>query len=579
MSTERITGAEATVRVLEDHGVTTVWGLCGHTVVAVLDALERSTIRFVAVHHEQMAAHAADAQARLTGKAGVVLVHLGPGFTNALTGIANASLDSVPMVVITGNIQSYFFGKHAHMETVLHGDADQSRAAAPFCKRVWRVDRPEMLVDAVRQAFREAETGRPGPVLVDVAMDVFSDVVDELNGSAVGVRPASPGLDPQTAIAIAERLTGAQRPVLYLGEGVVQSDAGPAAQLLAERLGLPIAYEFMGKGAVRDDHPLIVGMTGMWGTPTANAATSQADVLLAVGSQFGELDSSSWRPGATFSVPPTELIHIHSDTQELGRSLPPTIAAVADSRLALEAIAAQLPNGPARTQLPEDLKRLKREFAERIEPAQRSDEFPIRPERLLAELRAVLPEDGIVVGDTGWNKNGVGQQFPMYTPATLIAPGGYATMGFGPAAALGAALESGGAPVVAFVGDGAFMTNLSVVLTAVEERIPVTWVIMNNGTYATISGLQRRHFGHDYGSNFGDLSVDYAAFARSVGAVGVRVESTDKLSAILAEGLSNDLPTVIDVPVTTDAVPTTGLWDINDLFTQRDDDAEDGQRG
>jgi acetolactate synthase I/II/III large subunit len=561
-------GAQALTRFLERQGTRVVWGLCGHTNVAVLAALEQSSIRFVGVHHEQMASHAADGWSRVTGELGVVLTHLGPGLTNALTGVANAALDNVPMLVVSGNVQSYFFGRHAHMESTMHGDADQAESFAPFCKRVWRIDQPAALVPALEAAARTALSGVPGPVLVDVAMDVFSLLVPEEEVRPAEPPAARPGLDPAKMESILGLLEAAERPVVYAGSGVATSNAGAELRRIAERFSAPIAYSLMGKGAVPDSHPLVVGMTGLWGTPAANAACVEADVILAVGTRFAELDTSSWRPGTSFAIPPTKLIHIHVDPLEIGRSYPVEIGAVADSGVALRQLAGSVGGSGGEIGLSPDLARMRDEFAARVVADRTSDAFPLHPARLIAGAATALGGDGILVGDTGWNKNGVGQQLEFSAPGRFVVPGGYATMGFGPAAALGTALGAPDRRTLALVGDGAFLTNISVVVTAVEEQIPVTWVVMNNGTYATISGMEKRHFGTEYGAGFDSSTLDYAAFARSVGAEGVRIEEPGRIEATIAEALDSGRPTVIDAPCGTDHVPTTGHWDINDLFAR-----------
>jgi len=566
--TGRTNGAGLLVDVFEAHNVEHVFGLCGHTLVAVLDALSRSSIRFVPVHHEQMATHAADAYARVTGRASVALVHLGPGLTNAITGIANASLDSIPMVVISGNVQSYFFGRHAHMESLLHHDADQARSVEPWCKRVWRVERPEALLPALEAAFLTAESGRPGPVLVDVAMDVFSSRVELPADYRPLPVPSRAAPDPALVARTVDDLIAAERPVLYVGGGVIRSGGSAVLAEAVDRIGAPVAYSIMGKGALSDKHRLNVGMTGNWGTPAANAACAGADLILAIGTDFQEVDTSSWTPGKPFSFPATRLIHVHDDPTELGRSYVPDLAVTSDARLFLEALNLELGRRDvvARGQLDQELVALRTAFAESQAAHAAEAAFPMRPERVLADLRTALPESALIVADTGWNKNGVGQQFPLTEPGTLLAPGGYATMGFGPSAALGAVLAAPDRQVVALVGDGAFLTNLSVIQTAVEESLPVVWVVMNNGTYATISGIQNRHFGNDYGSSFNSSTTDYAALAHALGAGGVRLERAEDLVQVLKEALASRRPFVIDIPTTRDAVPVNGAWDINQLF-------------
>ena len=564
-------GAQALVRVLAAHGVEHVFGLCGHTIVPALAALESSKIRFVGVHHEQAAAHAADAYARVTGEPQVVLCHLGPGMTNALTGVANACLDDVPMVVVAGNVQSYFQGRHAHMETTLHADASQSEAYRPWCKRVWRVERPEALVPALDAAFVVARSGRPGPVLVDVAMDVFSSPVEIPDEFVPRVIRSATTIDPGMAEVTADLLLSARRPVIYAGEEAGRRRAGGALVVLAEALGAPLAYALMAKGAVPDSHPLCVGMSGFWGTPAANAACREADVLFAVGATFSELDASSWEPGKTFAIPPTRLVHSHEDASEIGRSYPAALGVCAPADAFAVAVAervlARMATQTVIVELPSALRDLKRQFADQLAPARAADDMPLRPERVLAEVERLMASGNIVlVGDTGWNKNGVGQQVCLDAPGRFVVAGGYATMGFGPAAALGVALAAPERSVIAMVGDGAFLANPAVVVTAVEERIPVVWVVMNNGTYATISGMQGRHFGSDYGSSFDASRTDYAALASAVGGVGARVERADQLGPLIAEALASRKPWVIDVPCSRENVPTTGAWEINELF-------------
>src|SRR6187397_3174057 len=243
---------------LEQLGVEVVFGLCGHTVIAMLDALGKSRVRFVSTRHEQTAAHAADGYARATGKPGVLLLHVGPGLTNGATGVANAALDSIPMVVIAGDTQSYYHGRHPHQEVNLHQDADQFQIYRPFCKRVYRVDRVEDLPRAMERAFHLAQAGRPGPVLVDVPMDIFSA---DLAVDAFQKMPAPivrPTLDTDTARRIVLALAQAERPVLYAGGGVLSSRATAELAALAEALDVPVANTLMGKGCLRDDHPLLL---------------------------------------------------------------------------------------------------------------------------------------------------------------------------------------------------------------------------------------------------------------------------------------------------------------------------------
>jgi len=564
------------VEYLERLGVDVVFGLCGHTNIAVLDALSKSRIRFITSRHEQISAHSADGYARVSGKPGVVLSHLGPGLTNAATGVANAALDSIPMVVIAGDIPSHYYGRHPHQEFNLHQDADQSQIYRPFCKRVYRVDRAADLPRAMERAFHLATTGRPGPVLVDVPMDLFSTDLPVDAFDQVPAEIARPALDPAMAERIVQMLADAHRPLIYAGGGVLSARASQELAALAEALEVPVAHSLMGKGCLHEDHPLLLGMTGFWGTPVANEKCRTADVILAVGTRLAEASSSSWDPRFTFAAPPTRLIHIDADLAEIGRNLPTELGVVADAKLALGALAGAA-RGRAhrdRGRIREEIRRGRRAFAEEWAHQWTSDQFPLRPERILSELRQAVPEDGFVVTDVGWNKNGVAQQFSITVPGTFITPSGLATMGFGAAAVLGVKVAAPTRAAVALVGDGGFGANPNVVATAMEAGLNVLWVIMDNAAFGTIAGLENMHYGTTFGCVFErngkPYRVDFAAMARAWGAHGVMVESAADLGPALRAALASDRPAVVQVPMENAPTPTPGYWNINDIYRKGD---------
>jgi acetolactate synthase-1/2/3 large subunit len=558
---------------LERLGVEVIFGLCGHTVIGFLDALSKSKIRFVSTRHEQVAAHAADGYARASGKPGVVLSHLGPGLTNAATGVANAALDSIPMVVIAGDVPSYFYGRHPHQEVNLHQDADQSQIYRPFCKRVYRVDRVEDLPRVMERAFHLCQTGRPGPVLVDVPMDLFSAdlAVDAFSRTPPPI--VKTGLDPTTAARIVDALAAAQRPVLYAGGGVLSARATAELTALAEALEVPVAHTLMGKGCLHHEHPLLLGQTGFWGTPISNDKCRTADVIVAIGTRLAEANSSSWDTRFTFEIPPTRLIHIDADPAEIGRNYPTEIGVVADAKLALAALveAARGRGHRSRPGLRDEIARGRADFAANWAGQRASAQFPLRPERILADLRKAAPEDAFIVTDVGWNKNGVGQQFPITVPGTFITPSGLATMGFGAAAALGVKYAQPHRATIALIGDGGFCAaNPTVVATAMEAGLPVIWVVMDNSAFGTIAGLEQMHYGTDFGCVFTcdgkPYHLDYAAMARACGADGVRIEAADEFEPALRRALASNRPTVIQVPMENAPTPTPGHWDINDIY-------------
>jgi len=571
--------ANQLVKYLEDRGVAHIFGLCGHTNIAVLAALSKSKkIKFINTRHEQIAAHAADGYARATGKASVLLSHLSPGLTNAATGVANAALDSIPMVVIAGDVPSHYYGKHPHQEVNLHADASQYEIYRPFVKRAWRVDSAHLFPEILEKAFALAESGRPGPVLVDVPMDIFSKEVEVALFERLrqNVKTfAKPSLDEETAEKIVRHLLEAKTPLLYVGGGILLANAATELRELAEHLSLPVAHSLMGKGALPDDHPLILGMSGFWGTKFINDKCMGADWILGLGTKFSEADCSSWEAEYTFNFPPTRLIHIDIDPAEIGRNYPVAIGAVADLKSALKVlnrVARKIaPKGVQRPELVAEMAANRKSFVAGNRQAMESDKWPMQPERILADLRAVMPRDAILCTDVGWNKNGMAQQYPIYTPGSVFTPGGFATMGFGSPAALGAKVALPDKVVVALIGDGGFGQNPAALATAFEEDIAVIWVIMNNCAFGTIAGLELAHYGTTFGTVFEKdgkpYSPDYAALARAYGIDGVKVGSAAEFKPALEKAVASKRPVVIDVRMENVPTPTAGHWNIMDIYS------------
>ena len=570
------------VRYLENRGVEHVFGLCGHTNIAVLSAMANSRLTFVNVRHEQISAHAADGYARVTGKASVVLSHLSPGLTNAATGVANAALDCIPMVVIAGDIPSYYYGKHPHQEVNLHADAAQYEIYRPFVKRAWRVDTPELFPEILEKAFALAESGQPGPVLVNVPMDFFSAEIDVALWDRLRANSkelVKPSIDDETARAIVARLAEARDPVIYAGGGIALARAWDELRDFVDHMQIPVAHSLMGKGCLSDDHPLVLGMTGFWGAKFTNEQCLKADWILALGSRFKEADCSSWYPGYTFNIGEggSKLIHIDIEPQEIGRNYPVETGVVADLKSALKVLnrvaREMLPQGRRNEAMVEAIAAERVRFAAGNREMQTSDAFPMMPERILADLRAAMPRDAILTSDVGWNKNGVAQQFGIYTPGSILIPGGFATMGFGPPAALGAKIAAPDRVVISLVGDGGFGQNPAVLATAKERDLPVIWIVMNNNAFGTIAGLQKAHYGLTYGTVFdkadtlAEQTPDYAAIARAYGCDGVRIASAAEFRPALEAAIRSGRPTVIDVAMINNPTPTSGHWNILDIYS------------
>lgn len=559
-----------------------VFGLCGHTVITFLDAMKRHPeLEFIYVRHEQIASTAADGYARATGKAAVCLTHLGPGLTNAVTGVANAHADSVPMVVIAGDVPSFYFGKHPHQEVNLHEDGNQYAIYRPFCKRIFRVDHAELLPEILDRAFRIAEGGRPGPVLVDIPMDIFSREIDARlfdrvqNGT---LETAKPGLDAEAAKAFAKELIAAKNPVIHIGGGINIAKANDELKELVELLDIPVSRTLMGQGALSDRHPLMLGMTGFWGTDFINHKTANADLILALGTRFAEADSSSWYEGVTFDSRKTTFLQIDISPEEVGRNYPVKLGAVADLKLALAAIVKAVkelkPEGIDRPELIKEIADWKAAFRQQNEPVANDSRYPMTPQRILKDVREVLPEDAIICTDVGWNKNGVAQQFDITQPGTIMHPGGFATMGFGNAAILGVKLAKPDKKVITLIGDGGFGTNPSCMATAKEHNIPVVWVVMNNYAFGTIAGLEAAHYDHTYGTVFkldGEpYNPEWAEVAKGYGIKAKKITSAEEFKEAFREALESDEPYLLDVPMENIPVPTDGIWNINDIYTPKD---------
>ena len=575
-----MTGAMFIAQCLKQEGVTKVFGQCGHTNYALIDACHKLGIEYVSFRHEQMAAHAADAYFRVSHKLAVVNVHLSPGMTNALTGVVTAAADSTPMVVICGNTPSYHHAREPHQGIRFHADASQGDIYRPICKRVWRIDDAKYLIDVMPRALNVAQTGRPGAVLLDVPMDVFSQQTSA-EPVTVARRPnyAKAAGDPQGIAAAADLLARASSPLIFAGNGATLSEASAELLQVAEQLGAPVATTLMAKGIFPEDHRLSLGMTGIWGTRVANETARGADVILAVGTGFGEADCSSWNPQYTFAIPPTKLIQIDIDPQEIGKIYPVDVGIVGDAKATLaelrEALGTrQIKSSAARAQT---VATGKAQWATELAREQRNDGKPIHPARLLNEISRAASPDTIFVTDVGWNKNGAGQQLVARQPQRFITSGGMATMGFAPAAAIGAKIGAPDRPVMCLVGDGGFLSVVGALTTSVELGIPVVWVLFNNFCFSTIRTVGTTYFNNAYGTEFTTpdgkpYNPDFVQLAQAFGIEATRVQEPDDLPAALTRALSAGAPYLLDVWTRGDVpMPRTGHWDIAEFLVHGND--------
>jgi acetolactate synthase-1/2/3 large subunit len=582
MTEAGVTGAIFMAQCLKAEGVEKVFGQCGHTNYALIDACQRLGIDYVSFRHEQQAVHAADAYYRVSKKLAVINVHLSPGLTNTVTGVASAAMDGTPMVVITGNTPSYHHPREAHQSMRLHADASQGDIFKPICKRVWRVDDAKFLPEVMHRALNIAQTGRPGAVLLDIPMDVFSQKI-EAQAVTRSRRPNFPRSmgDAQGVAEAARLLAAASNPVIFAGNGVAMSGAFDELLALAERLQAPVATTLVGKGVFPETHPLSVGTTGIWGARVANDTTRNADVILAVGTAFGEADCSSWRSDHTFDIPGSTLIQIDIDPQEIGKSYPVDIGILGDAKATLAQLVEVLGASPRAAAAIEAQAQVvaarKAAWREELKDTQLVDTKPIHPARLLMELSKAAPADAVFVTDVGWNKNGAGQQLEIASPAGFITSGGMATMGYSPGAAVGAKLGAPDRKVLGLVGDGGLMSVLGALTTAVELDIPVLWVLFNNFCYSTIRTVGTTYFDNKYGTEFrtpdGELyNPDFQLLAKSFGIESALIEEPGDLEAGIKAALAKDVPFLLEVRTRGDVpMPRTGYWDIADFLAHGND--------
>ena len=575
--------ADLIVNYLERRDVKYVFGLCGHTVIGMLDALSRSEkVHYVNTRHEAIASTAADGYARVTHKASVAMCHLGPALTNVLTGVANASLDSIPMVVIAGDVPSYYFGRHPHQEVQMHEDGDQYSMLKPVCKRCWRVDDVEALPQILDRAFRLAESGRPGPVLVDIPMDMFSREMDEelwertYHDAHVTAKPA---LDPNAVKAIAKKLVEAERPVLHAGGGILLAQASEELAALAEFLDIPVSRTLAGQGCISDAHPLMIGQTGFWGLEFTHSFTVNADVILGLGTRFGEADSSSWYQGVTFDPDKTTFLQIDIDPAEIGRNYPVEIGAVGDLKIGLQQILEEVkkicPEGKKRPGLREKILQAKADFKKSNEAISNDSRFPMTPQRILKDVKEVIPEDALIFTDVGWNKNGVAQQFDITVPGSIHHTSGLANMGFGASAVLGGKLAAPDRICITLTGDGGFGVQPSCLATAAQDGIAVTWVVMNNSAFGTIAGLENANYHHKFGTVFHtpdgeSYTPNWADVAKAYGIESIRCNSAEEFKPAMEKAMEANKagrPFLVEAPMENIVVPTPGCWNINDIYT------------
>jgi acetolactate synthase-1/2/3 large subunit len=552
---EEYSAGRQVVDALEAEGVRTVFGLPGGHVLSIYDAIHASTrVEHVLVRHEHSAACMAAAYAQLTGEPGVCLVTAGPGATNLLTGIAEAFIGCLPIVVLAGR------GATAN---ALRGAAQEiatERVFAPVTKSAVRVDRPDLVADAVAHAFRVARNGRPGPVLLDLPRDVLDAVAPARPYVRSGPLPRPAGSTAAVAAA-AEALAGAERPLLIAGGGAIAADAAGPIRELAEGLAMPVVTSLAGRGIVPDDHPLSVGGLGAHRNRLSKRLFAEADVVVGFGTRFEEMETN-WQPGFVPAEGAT-YVQVDIDPGELGRGIPTQIGIVGD----VGAVAGQLLGLLDRRSAllePGEFSDHERTLAAAAEMAELREEVaaiaaeprsPMHPLSAIRAVRRALPREGIVAVDVGvlaQHMAGANPYFEVFEPRTTIVPSSFYGMGFTAAGLPAAKLVHPDRPAVGFVGDGSFQMAWNVLPAAVERRLGVTWCILNDGALGSIWDIQRYRFGNRIlGTEF-EHQPDFAAVAEGCGCHGERVEDQADAEAAVRRALAANeagVPAVIDFAV------------------------------
>ncbi len=572
----QLTGGEIIAKYLEKEDVEYLVGIPGHGSTNLLDAFNDSTVDVIQPRHEEGATHLADGYARASGDPLAVFTSIGPGATNTVTGVATAYVDSIPMVVFTGAPQTHEYGQGILQEIERQKPGDFPSVMEPVTKKSFVVDDVERLPRVLRRAFQIATTGRPGPVHVDLPMDVQGAAADvEIPDPAKTRTHSRPGGDPESVAEAANLLAEADRPVIVPGGGCMLGEAWDEVQELAEHLKAPVIPTFQAKGIIPEDHELFVGYAGWIGSTAGNELASNADVVLAVGCRFTDMHTSSFEDGVSFEIPPSKLIHVDIDNEEIGKNYPVEVGILGDAKV----VARQLQDAvseridPVETEDNEyydEIQELWAEWQERLEERQ-TDEVPMTISRALVSLREALDRDGIVVSSAGQPQEVTNPEFPVYEPRTNISCGGFSTMGFGVSAAIGAKLARPDRDVVDVEGDGSFLMCNQEVDCAVEHDVDVTWLVVNNDGWKSIRNLQVDKYGWDRVLNTPfENGTDFVQMAESFGVeFAERVVKPEHLTETLEDAIEHDGPALVEAVVEPDNPDSgaiiTGKWDLADL--------------
>ncbi|MFA4015759.1 MAG: hypothetical protein RUDDFDWM_000852 [Candidatus Fervidibacterota bacterium] len=533
-----IKAAEALVQTLIDEGVEVIFGIPGGAVLEIFDAIyhHRDQIKFVLTRHEQGAAHEADGYARATGRVGVCMATSGPGSTNLTTGLAAAMMDSSAVVAITGQVATSFIGKDAFQET------DTTGVTMPITKHNFLVMDAKELPRIIKEAFYIAKTGRRGPVVVDIPRNISRTELDDDFQIPKGVSLRSYKVTlrghPLMVKRAAELIASCSRPVLYIGGGVIASEASDEVKELAERCHIPVVYTLMAKGAFPDEHELCLGMGGMHGTVAANMALNTCDLLICVGARFD--DRITGNPSEFAKV--AKKIHIDIDPAEIGKNVKVDVPIVGDAKIVLQQLL-EIVQPKRHSSWIEKTAEWKRNYPLTYK---QSSEL-LKPQFIVETVAKLTGGSALVVTDVGQNQMWAAQYYPCRRPRQFISSGGLGTMGFGFPASIGAQFGCPDELVIAFVGDGGFQMTMYELATAVLHKLPIKVIIFNNFFLGMVKQWQDIFFGSRYSATMLHGNPDFVKVAEAYGAVGMRVKTPDELQPTLEKALEvKDKPCIID---------------------------------
>jgi acetolactate synthase-1/2/3 large subunit len=538
-----MSGARAIVEALEREKVEYIFGMPGGATLPFYDALWDSKVKHVLVRHEQLGAHMADAYGRVARRAGVCTGTSGPGATNLVTGIATAFADSSPVVAITGQVAKAMTGRNGFQETDVVG------VLTPVTKYTVQPLTAAEIPSAIKKGFFIAQTGRPGPVLVDIPKDVQQEEVEMTFPESIQVRGYTPSypVDAQDVERAADMLARAERPVLFGGGGIRIADASTQFTAIAELLMAPVITTLQGKGTFPEDHPLSVGPIGMHGRAEANRIVQECDLLLAVGVRFSDRSTGNFREFA----PDAKIIHIDTDPTEFNKNKMVDLSILGDANRALTLLYDALLRRLSRRDENNAWLKHVNQVREELEgiPAYKDSYAELSGPKIVKLMRSILPPEAILTTGVGRHQMWCEIHYKVLRPRTWITSTGLGTMGFGLPAAIGAKLAAPDVPVVDFDGDGSFVMTEQALATAVEERIPVVSVIINDRSLGMVEQWQRLMYNRRFvGIRFQNIP-DFVKLAEAYGVQGRRVGSLQEFGSALREGIKSDQPSVVEVPV------------------------------